>query len=382
MTAEHQANMGDFAAISDALRQAGQDRPCLVLDLDRYQRNIALACGAIAPGVRARVVAKSLASLPMLDLAVEGLGAIGVMSFSSGMVQDLLTARPGWEQLLGKPLPIAAARAILATHPHAVEQVIWLADTEERAAQLAALAAQNGVRLRVAQELDLGLHRGGCMPGDLPDVLCGLAENPNLRLEGVMGYEPHLAKMPWPLRARAERQARRALRDARQCLEQLSAGQLVNTAGSLTFTGYGTADGVSEVSLGSILVRPTDFDQARPPAIEPALFIATPILKCLPENPIPGLEFLGPLVRKPHLVIHGGYWKATPVHPAGYGYSKTFGRSSNQEIWAGPRVPQSVVDDFAFLRPTQSEAVISEFGQIQIWQAGQLGASWPVLQTL
>ncbi len=369
-----------YDRLDHLLRDTGQATPCLVLDLDRFQRNIALVRDRTQPGVGIRVVAKSLACQPLLDQAYEGLNATGLMTFSVRMLERLLGARPQAEQLMGKPLPVQGAAQVLSAHAHAAARVIWLIDTEARAAQYAALAETRGQTLRVALELDVGLHRGGVPPERLADGITALTRHGNLRFEGVMGYEPHLAKLPGPLRRPATRRVVRALQDAAAQVKE-AGGTLINTAGSMTFAGYGPQHGVSEVSLGSVLVKPTDFDMPSTEGFEPALFIATPILKYMPGNPLPGLDWLPRIAtrRRAHLAVYGGYWKAQPVHPAGYGYSGVFGHSSNQEVWTGPVLDHAPVDHFAILRPTQSEAVLPEFGEVVVVSQGRITDRWPTM---
>ncbi len=375
----------DFAQWDALLRNASQDRPCLVLDVDRFRGNLTHARERLQHGIRSRVVAKSLSSLPMLDMAVTELDAIGVMSFSAGMVRWLLTERPAWEQLMGKPLPVAAVEHILTDHTNAADTVIWLIDTPERAAQMAEVATKHSRRLRVALEIDIGLHRGGTDIAVMAAQLNALHEEGAFTLEGVMGYEPHLAKLPSVLRRAAERRVADALAQAETILTEIGAGTMVNTGGSLTFSRYGRESGTTEVSLGSVLAKPTDFDIDATTGFEPALFIATPILKYMPRNALPGLDRFRALtaLRAPaNIAVYGGYWKAKPVHPAGYGYSGIFGRSSNQEVWTGPALDTSPVDHFAFLRPTQSEAVIPEFQDVLLIENGRLSGTWPATATL
>ncbi|TJW24289.1 MAG: DSD1 family PLP-dependent enzyme, partial [Mesorhizobium sp.] len=56
-----------FAALSDALKAAGIFQPCLLLDLDMLDHNIALVRERLAPGLALRLVDKSLACLPLLS---------------------------------------------------------------------------------------------------------------------------------------------------------------------------------------------------------------------------------------------------------------------------------------------------------------------------
>lgn len=362
-----------FDRLDSILRDAGQARPCLIVDRDRLDHNISLARSRARLPVR--VVAKSLACLPLLDRACEGLGAIGLMTFSATMLETLLAEKPTYSHLMGKPLPTPAVSQVLASHPSASDQVTWLVDTPERAKQLSVLAEQHDCTLRIALELDVGLHRGGVIPTEMSQQIATLNEHKNLRFVGVMGYEPHLTKLPFPFHNAAQTTVNNALMAAKGL-------ELVNTAGSMTFSRYGPEHGATEISLGSVLLKPSDFDLADTKGFEPALFIAAPILKYLPGNPMPGPAWLSRLIgrgRRADLAIYGGYWKGQPVHPPGYKYSGVFGHSSNQEVWSGPHLSASPVDLFAFVRPSQSEAILPEFGEILVISEDRVIDHWPCL---
>ncbi|EBA17155.1 hypothetical protein RSK20926_09297 [Roseobacter sp. SK209-2-6] len=380
MSPHRNGSLPDFKLWEEMLRQTGVTGPCLILDKGRLMHNLALARERLHPGVEVRVVAKSLAAPPLLDLAMEQLDARGVMSFSAPMLEELLHLRPNAEHLLGKPLPAPAAARILDRNVRARDQVIWLIDTLERAQQYDALARERGLVLPIAVELDVGLHRGGFTTKTLPPAIEAISTLKGLRLQGAMGYEPHLAKLPALLRAAARRRVESGLKLAREMLQVHCNTPIINTGGSLTFDRYGPQHGVSEVALGSLLVKPKDFGLPATEGFAPALFIATPVLKYMPRNPIPGLEALSPLTglrNRADLAIYGGYWKASPVYPKDYGYSGIFGRSSNQEVWSGPRLKQSPVGGYAFLRPDQSEAILPEFGELLVVSEQQELEHWP-----
>lgn len=100
-----------------------------------------------------------------------------------------------------------------------------------------------------------------------------------------------------------------------------------------------------------------------------------------------GLWVLDPLKRflNPNLdrsiFIHGGYWKAKPVDPPGLNYNPTYGRSSNQEVLTGGPQTDIQPDDHVFLRPTQSEAVLMQFGDIAIYDKGTIVDMWSPFAT-
>lgn len=390
-----------FAGLEAALRRAGVAQASLVIDRDRLDANLdTLACD-LPRGMAYRIVVKSLPALDLVRHVRARTGSDRLMTFNAAMLKTFAHAMPDADQLLGKPLPVAAARTVLASLPQpahaALARIHWLIDTPERLAQYAALADGEGVDLNIALELDVGLHRGGFTPDDTLDAaLQTLAGAPRLTLTGCVGYEPHLTKLPevdgW--RAAATEGAWTAYREALSRLERaLGPGQadrlIRNAGGSPTFRLYRDTQVANELSVGSVLVKPSDFDTPELAGYQPAAFIATPVLKTWPGVHAPGLEHrpgAGRTSRLPSapgagrtLFLHGGNWLADPVDPPGLAYSKLFGRSSNQEMLTAPEATVLAPDDLVFLRPRQSEAVLLQFGDLVVVSGGEVVDTWPAL---
>ena len=159
-----------------------------------------------------------------------------------------------------------------------------------------------------------------------------------------------------------------------------------NAAGSPTYRLYKDTSIANEISVGSALVKPVDFDTDLLQPFLPASFIATPVIKSLDKTLLPGIEFTSGFARffNPNLdktvFIYGGHWLAEPVDPPGLSYNGTFGRSSNQEMLNGGKKTDIAPDDFVFLRPTQSEAVFLQFGDIAVYEDGEIVDTWPVFE--
>ncbi|WP_282119107.1 alanine racemase [Ruegeria atlantica] len=370
-------NAAALKALSNALRSHGVDKPVVVVDLDFLDANCVVAKRAADAGLARRLVAKSLPCLPLLDFIRERISTSGLMTFSEPMLQALLTAEPDTDHLIGKPLPVSTAARLLTTNHDAARRVQWLIDTPARLGEYLALASDRQTSLRLSLELDIGLHRGGLNSQNVPEVAQQIMAHPYGQLAGVMGYEAHLAKLPGILRNRAVRASADAFNTAVAALPRDEDGLCLNTGGSLTFQSYLAEGSANEVAFGSVLVKPGDFDHATTQAFDPAAFIATPVLKVMPGNALPGLEFLPR--QKTDIAIFGGHFLAQPVYPAAFGYSAAFGRSSNQEVWTGPRSADVSRGDIALLRPDQSEAVLNQLGTILAVRGGQVVSEWPCL---
>ncbi|MEK6195823.1 MAG: hypothetical protein N2F24_16535 [Deltaproteobacteria bacterium] len=76
--------------------------------------------------------------------------------------------------------------------------------------------------------------------------------------------------------------------------------------------------------------------------------------------------------------IYGGYWKAEPLSPKGLVLNPLYGRSTNQEMMNGSEHTELEVDDYVFLRPTQSETVMLQFGDLFVIRGDRYIGRWPV----
>lgn len=384
-----------FAQLERSLREHGLARPTLLVDLDRFDRNIDAVLGELGPR-HFRIVAKSLPSPRLLDYALKRAGSDRLMSFHQPFLNHIARALPTTDVLLGKPMPVVAADRFYRVHAPGpfdpARQLQWLIDSPERLRQYRELAAARDVSMRINVEIDVGLHRGGfAEPAELARLLVALDEDPRLELAGLMGYDAHVAKLPTAGGAQARELERvqlryRALLDVIR--ERMGASALTfNAAGSPTYRLWSDIEGIAnELAVGSGLVKPLDFDLPTLAAHVPAAWIATPVLKAMDGLKVPGLGPLNSLWclwdpnRERTFFVYGGHWRARPVSPAGLEENPAFGRSSNQEMLNGSRAVELEVDDYVFYRPTQSESVMLQFGDLALVRGGRIVDFWPVLE--
>ena len=157
----------------------------------------------------------------------------------------------------------------------------------------------------------------------------------------------------------------------------------LNAAGSPTYTLWGNVEGIAnELSIGSGFVKPLDFDLPSLANHRPALYIATPVLKSSAGTWTAGADWVGEAQslwdpnRARTIFVYGGYWQAKPVSPEGLVTNPLFGRSSNQEMLNASDAVDVNVDDYVFYRPTQSEFVMLQFGEILAVRKGQIEHRW------
>lgn len=383
-----------FETISKALDQAHYSRPTLVIDLAKLNTNIQTLREHIADKYHYRIVVKSLPSLPLLKHIASQTNSQRFMVFDEHFLQQMLMHFPKSDFLLGKPLPARSAQKVLEQSAGNRDSIIrWLIDSPARLQQYQQLAEQQRQKMRLNLEIDVGLHRGGFSSDSaLVNSLQRIHQHPLLTFDGFMGYEPHVVKLPGNSESHLENALSiyaHYVNLAKHTLGDDFPKQVtLNTAGSPSYQLHTrlTADQrfCTELSAGSCLVKPTDFDIATLDDHQAASFIATPILKTLDTAEIPGIPGLADMMvwwnpnLKRSLFTYGGNWKAQPTSPKGLSYNPVYGRSSNQEMLNASLQNPLEMDDWVFLRPTQSEAVFRQFGDIAIFNGEEITEQWSV----
>jgi len=379
-----------FSQLSAALVRAGIARPALIVDRARLQMNIESVKATLTSSkLNVRLVVKSLPVPGLLDEISRALRTELCMVFNGPMILDTLRWRGTADLLLGKPLPAAEVSRVLDDALPLLEGrpgPQWLADSVSRLRAYAALARARGIRMRVNLEIDVGLHRGGL--ADAAEVTAALQVMktlPELEFTGLMGYDPHVPKMPRPAKAYEDvvkryGAAREAVRE--HVSADAFAALTFNTAGSPTYRLHVGDHNATELAIGSAFVKPRDFDLPTLDHHVPAAFIATPVLKIVDPLEIPGLEALNQVFpfmdanAQRGFFVYGGHWMAVPESPPGLEYNAIYGRSSNQELLTGSRRVPLQPDDFVFLRPTQSEAILLQFGDVLVYENGSISDRW------
>ncbi len=391
-----------FQRLNTSLKKYKQAIPRLLIDLDALDRNLEVLRGMLQAEVDFRIVVKSLPCPALLDYIMTQMQTKRLMVFHQPFLSDIAsTADAEYDILLGKPMPIQTAKYFYQTLPanknnfDPFRQIQWLIDTDVRLEQYLELAQNSAQKLRINLELDIGLHRGGIPALDsLRSMLRTIEAHPDfLELSGLMGYDPHVVKLPKIIRSqqKAFELACAKYEDGKALIKaefpQLWRPDLTfNGAGSPTLPlHYSSRSPLNDISAGSCLVKPTTFDIPTLAAYEPACYISTPVLKKFEGTTIPAIEPLKGVLNwidasnQQSYFIYGGYWKADYHYPPGLRENKLFGVSTNQSMLNAPLGSDLAVDDFVFLRPQQSEFVFLQFGNLLAIRNQEVVDEWQLL---
>ncbi len=387
-----------FRALNRELKANGPMRPVLLIDLDRLDHNIDVVVQSIKrSGKHLRLVEKSLPAPGLLSYIAQRAGTQRLMSFHQPFLNHDAVAFPQSDILLGKPLPVRSAELFYQTHKgqfDPAKQLQWLLDGPERLQQYLDLARGLGTRMRINIELDVGLHRGGVSDVNvLGQMLTLIAVNPqHLQFAGFMGYDPFVGMgvpgilgSPEELFAKVMVIYQRCVDFTRQQFPALwHDGLTLNTAGSPSYRMHENERLSTEVSVGTAMLKPTHYDLPSLVDHVPAAYIATPVLKSTGAVNIPALDDKSKLFswwdanQRQTFFIYGGNWMAEFESPPGLQSNGVYGRSSNQEMVNGSNAVGLTVEDQVFLRPTQTEAVLLQFGDLLAVRGGKIVDTWPV----
>ena len=387
-----------FRALNAELRRNGPMEPAMVIDLDRLDANLDRVVRTLgAAGKRYRIVEKSLPSPRLIEYIAARARTRSLMSFHQPFLSHDAEFFPGFDVLMGKPLPVRAAAQFytgLKGGFDPARQLQWLFDTPQRLREYAELARGLGTRMRASLEIDVGLHRGGARDdGELKAMLEVIAAHPQqLEFAGFMGYDAHVGMGVPSVLGSAQELLDKAMARYRGCVDftrrEYAAlwreGLTLNAGGSPSYALHAGEAISNDISVGTALLKPSHYDIETLKDHVPAAFIATPVLKKTGPIELPALDARSRLFswwdpnQRETFFIYGGWWLADYESPKGLQFNDLFGHSANQEIVnASPSVGLEV-DDHVFFRPQISEAVLLQFGDLVVVRGGRIVDRWPV----
>ena len=407
-----------FRKISAELKEKATGVAVAVIDLDRLDANIDAVRNRVRPPFRLRIVEKSLPSLELLDQVLSRAQTNRLMAFHAQRVPQILKyfkAKTGrdcsLDILFGKPIPVRSAEALLVEHPESHLCVTWLIDSNRRLQDYLILARRLELPLQLSLEIDVGIRRGGFdQIKDFEEALRVIQrESELLHFAGLMGYDGHVPKTPsflgWGGLDAHRRTLKRVVlsyRDfyakAREVLNpQVSTWDhlVFNSGGSRTYALYeaiGDFKPINDLALGSGFVMPSDFSDDTLSAHQPALWLASPILKKLKTRPLPFLEPVWGLISRllPQVeqgyVLYGGGYFSKMVAPSTVRPSWFYGLDgknilSNQTL-VNSRADAGLEEgDFVFFEPREGDA-LSLFQTIYCVRAGRIVDQWKPFQVL
>jgi D-serine deaminase-like pyridoxal phosphate-dependent protein len=235
--------------------------PALLLDLDRFERNLArMASHVRKTGKALRPHAKTHRCPDIARLQVAA-GALGVACAKLGEAEVM--ARAGVHGLLitTEVVPPSSIRRLTRLAGEAPDTMV-VVDHADNVRALAHAALEDGVTLNVLVDVHVGARRTGVEPGE-PALALGrlVAEQRGLRLRGLQGYAGQCAHvMGWAARREASHAAMAPLMETRGRFEAAGLPVEIVAGGSTgTYDIDSELGGLTELQSGSYCVMDLDY---------------------------------------------------------------------------------------------------------------------------
>lgn len=255
------------------------DTPCLMLDLDRVEQNIAAMAAMLSgTGVSLRPHFKTPKCPQVAKLQLDA-GAIGVTVAKLGEAEVLADAGLGpilmANQVVG-PIKVDRLMALLG---RGVDITVAV-ESEFNIAELAAGARRSGQRPAAIIEVDAGMRRcGTAEPADTVRLARLLRES-GIDYRGIMGYEGHMYGFPEEAERTGVIQA--ALDRVQAHVEALAeaglAPAVVSTSGTASVALAARRAGVTELQAGTYVFMDGYAEKFVPNTFQQALMLLTTVI--------------------------------------------------------------------------------------------------------
>ncbi|MFK7914103.1 MAG: DSD1 family PLP-dependent enzyme, partial [Pseudomonadales bacterium] len=272
--------------IGQAGSAAELQTPALVLDLDRFDANLATMtahCKKSGIGLRPHSKTHKCIEIAKRQLAA---GAVGICCAKLGEAEVMVHGGVGQVLITSPVVAPAGAERLMALNAVA-DDLLVVVDNPDNVRLLAAAAKRAGKPQSVLMDLDPGLHRTGIEPG--PEALAlaqQIADSPDLTFRGLQMYAGNLMH----IHEFAERQTRSlavmaALAQFRdQLIAQGLQCEILSGGGTGSFDIDPDAGVLNELQAGSYLFMDRQYNAIAPQhASHPfftSLFVQTRVVSC------------------------------------------------------------------------------------------------------
>lgn len=343
------------------------DTPCLLLDLDAVEHNIAAMMRQLeGTGVALRPHFKTpkCAQVAKMQLAS---GAIGVTVAKLGEAEVLADAGLGpilmANQVVG-PIKIDRLMALLA---RGVDITVAV-ESEFNVRELAEGARRSGQRPAAVIEVDSGMHRCGTTTPAETVAVARMLVDAGIEYRGIMGYEGHMYGQPEA--DPRETLIRGALATVGQHVEALAeaglAPAIVSTSGSASVAIASRTPGVTELQAGTYVFHDGDFEGFIPGVYRHALTLLTTVLT----------------VRERYAVCDAGMKSLTGDHGPSFsrdGSYKAARLSEEHAHLTGPGIANLKPGDKVELIPSHGDTTLNLHSVYHVTRGGQVVDEWPIL---
>lgn len=252
------------------------DTPCLLLNLDKVERNLdAMAAAFAGTPVAVRPHTKTH-KVPRLALMQLQRGAVGVCCAKLGEAEVMAAGGVSGLLVTSELVGQAKIRRLLGLARQV--SVMTVVDDAHAAEQISGAASEAGLRIKCLIDVNVGTNRTGVDPGEAAlELALKVARMKGLELVGLQGYEGHLQHVVDAQERRtAHTSAVRLLSQTAELLLDKGLNvAIVSTAGTGTCRFTTDWQRITEVQPGSYVVMDTHYGSVQGLEFENALTLLT-----------------------------------------------------------------------------------------------------------
>ncbi|MBK6319535.1 MAG: alanine racemase [Dehalococcoidia bacterium] len=255
------------------------DTPCLLLDLDRVNKNIATMMGILeGTGVSLRPHFKTPKCPAVAELQLKA-GAIGITVAKLGEAEVLADAGLGPILMANQVVGTTKIDRLMALLARGVD-ITTAVESDFNIDELVAGAKRSGQRPAAVIEVDAGLRRcGSPTPAESVRLARRLVDE-GIDYRGIMGYEGHMYGQPEDA-ARAEliHTALATVNDHVEALAEAGlAPKIVSTSGTASVLIASKTAGVTELQAGTYVFNDSHNEEFIPGVFENALTLLMTVI--------------------------------------------------------------------------------------------------------
>jgi D-serine deaminase-like pyridoxal phosphate-dependent protein len=343
------------------------DTPCLLLDLDAVEHNIATMMASLAgTGVALRPHFKT-PKCPQIARMQLDAGAIGITVAKLGEAEVLADAGLGPLLMANQVVGRTKVDRLMALLARGVDITVAV-ESEFNVRELADGARRSGQRPAAIIEVDAGMHRCGIATPAETVVLARMLIDAGIEYRGIMGYEGHMY-------SQAEAEPREqliqeSLATVNQHVEALAeaglAPAIVSTSGTASTGIASRTPGVTDLQAGTYVFHDSHHEAFMPGVYRYALTLLTTVLT----------------VRERYAVSDAGMKSLSQDHGPSFSRDGSFraaGLSEEHAHLRGEGIASLHAGDRVELVPSHADTTLNMHDVYNVVRNGELVDQWPIL---
>ena len=245
------------------------DTPALLLYMDEVEKNIRTMASYFADKPCKLRPHMKTHKLPLISHKQIEAGAIGITCAKLGEATVFLEA--GIRHVLIANEIVGRTKIQRLVHLAGYGDLIVCVDQFENAKEISEAAGEQGRKINVLVEVDVGLARCGVKPGKPAlELIQKLSQLKHLRFRGIMGYEGGMFIENLEEKKKQTHECNQHLVETKEMIERNGFPvEIVTAGGSNTFNLTGIYPGITDIQVGSYVTMDShnryyglDFEQA------------------------------------------------------------------------------------------------------------------------